>query len=82
MTIIAEFTTPEGRFGLTDSSITPIPRIDGYVTIFSTHKRRSRCNYNCTTCPLESPAKPCYATPEHFLPKFGITPESHPEYFI
>ena len=84
MHIIAEFITSLGKFGLTDSPISPVPRPDGYYVIFSTHRIRSRCGFDCDTCPLENhnPVKACYATPEHFLPIFGITPESHPEYFI
>ena len=84
MSIIAEFTTPDGKFGLTDSSIFPIPRPDDYRVIFSIHNRRSKCDLGCGTCPLDNKhhTKACYSTPEHFLPIFGITLDSHPEYFI
>ena len=84
MTIIAEFTIPAGKFGLTHLNIFPILCPDDYIAIFSVHGKRSNCQYYCTKCPLDNKqsVQPCFQTPEHFLPIFGITQESHPEYFI
>ena len=85
MTIIAEFTTPQGRFGLAAEQYLPNTFDTGYYVVFSVHgTSRTRCHLDCSTCPLENGihGRGCYTTPYTFLPKFGITPQSHPEYFL
>ena len=85
MSIIAEITTCLGKCGLDSEHSLSQSYSNDYAVVFSIHgTARTRCQLNCQTCPLknDSETKLCFATPEHFLPKFGITPESHPEYFI
>ena len=85
MSIIAEFTTPLGRFGLSSERWFPKDSYNEYYVVFSLHgTTRTRCTLDCRKCPLENTpyTKPCCTTPEYFLPKFGITLDTHPEYFI
>ena len=84
MHIIAELVTPLGKFGLTSSPTITTFCPKSYDVIFSTHCRRSSCWLDCRVCPFDDhPATTaCHTTPKYFLSKFGITPDTHPEYFI
>lgn len=85
MTIMAEFITPQGRFGLAAERQLPREFCPDYYVVFSVHgTSRTRCQLECSKCPLENniPYKNCFTTPHTFLPKFGITPDTHPELFI
>ena len=85
MSIIAELITPLGKCGLESNHSLSQSYNNNYAVVFSIHgTARIRCSLDCQTCPLDNkhPTKSCYTTPEHFLPIFGITPQSHPEYFI
>ena len=85
MTIMAEFITPQGRFGLAAERQLPQKFCPDYYVVFSAHgTSRTRCQLECSICPLENSIhdKGCFTTPHTFLPKFGITPDTHPELFI
>ena len=87
MAIIAELITPLGKCGLESNHLLSQSYSSDYAVVFSVHgTARTKCSLarNCQTCPLDNKntTKSCYTTPEHFLPIFGITPQSHPEYFI
>ena len=85
MAIIAELTTSQGKCGLDSKHTLSQSYSNDYAVVFSVHgAAHTRCLLDCNICPLDNDSitKPCFTTPEHFLPIFGITPQSHPEYFI
>ena len=85
MPIIAELITPLGKCGLESNHSLSQSYNNNYAVVFSVHgTARTKCSLarNCQTCPFNNKTKPCFTAPEHFLPIFGITPQSHPEYFI
>ena len=83
--MIAEFTENGYRYGLTTEK--PDPFYRNYRIVFSVYKggTRSSCaEIDCDDCPFNNPrsSSVCIHDRDHYLSKFGITRESHPELFI
>lgn len=83
--MIAEFTENGHRYGLTTEE--PKAHYGHYRIVFSLYNggTRSSCiGIDCSTCPFFNPGSGyiCAHDTYHYLPKFGITRESHPELFI
>ena len=84
--MIAEFTKYGHRYGLIAEK--PDSFYKDYRIVFSLYNGGSRSfctNMCCDMCPFDSPDFSClWTTYDHnyLLRMFGITQESHPEYFI
>ena len=89
MNIIAVFTENDNVFGLTADPVNGNFYHNDFTAVFSLHNNGSRTSCHnlgrcsSTECSLNSPTTlPCYKDLRHYLPKFGITQNTHPEYFI
>lgn len=83
--MIAEFTENGHRYGLITEN--PKSHYNYYRIVFSLYKggTKSSCSgINCLNCPFFNPRSDylCIHDKDYYLPKFGITRESHPELFI
>ena len=92
MNIIAEYTENGHIYGLTDKPLQFLSATP-YSVVFSTTEARSYCSSDlaCTTCPFSSLViegnniscqEPITKRPVYYLTLFGITQDTHPEYFI